>query len=76
MTFGVQWVVKAAVDVDIGANLSAEGGGDDEGVDDQAVKVIYIVDTFRLQVWATIHLFLYTWLIFHNCFLPQLNFRG
>ncbi|XP_037427301.1 translationally-controlled tumor protein homolog [Triticum dicoccoides] len=43
------WVVQGAVDVDIGANPSAEGGGDDEGVDDQAVKVVDIVDTFRLQ---------------------------
>ncbi|KAJ7980279.1 Translationally-controlled tumor protein-like [Quillaja saponaria] len=43
-----KWVVKGSVDVDIGANPSAEGG-DDEGVDDQAVKVVDIVDTFRLQ---------------------------
>lgn len=47
---GSQWVVKGALDVDIGANPSAEGGGEDEGVDDQAVKVVDIVDTFRLQV--------------------------
>ncbi|OWM72466.1 translationally-controlled tumor protein homolog [Punica granatum] len=44
-----KWVVKGAVDVDIGANPSAEGGEEDEGVDDQAVKVVDIVDTFRLQ---------------------------
>lgn len=44
-----QWVIKGAVDVDIGANPSAEGG-EDEGVDDSAVKVVDIVDTFRLQV--------------------------
>ncbi|CAL1413282.1 unnamed protein product [Linum trigynum] len=44
-----KWVIQGAVDVDIGANPSAEGGGDDEGVDDQAVKVVDIVDTFRLQ---------------------------
>ena len=44
-----EWVVQGAIDVDIGANPSAEGGGDDEGVDDQAVKVVDIVDTFRLQ---------------------------
>ncbi|KAL1534779.1 translationally-controlled tumor protein [Salvia divinorum] len=44
-----KWVVNGAVDVDIGANPSAEGGGEDEGVDDQAVKVVDIVDTFRLQ---------------------------
>ncbi|KAG8090291.1 hypothetical protein GUJ93_ZPchr0011g27077 [Zizania palustris] len=44
-----KWVVQGAIDVDIGANPSAEGAGDDEGVDDQAVKVVDIVDTFRLQ---------------------------
>ncbi|XP_058743274.1 translationally-controlled tumor protein homolog [Vicia villosa] len=44
-----KWVVQGAVDVDIGANPSAEGGAEDEGVDDQAVKVVDIVDTFRLQ---------------------------
>lgn len=50
-TVQVQWVVKGAVDVDIGANPSAEGGGEEEGVDDQAVRVVDIVDTFRLQVF-------------------------
>ncbi|KAK9076114.1 hypothetical protein SSX86_004447 [Deinandra increscens subsp. villosa] len=44
-----KWVVQGAVAVDIGANPSAEGGDEDEGVDDQAVKVVDIVDTFRLQ---------------------------
>ncbi|KAK6265377.1 hypothetical protein QUC31_016214 [Theobroma cacao] len=44
-----KWVVKGSVDVDIGANPSAEDGEEDEGVDDQAVKVVDIVDTFRLQ---------------------------
>ncbi|XP_031114397.1 translationally-controlled tumor protein homolog [Ipomoea triloba] len=44
-----KWVVQGAVEVDIGANPSAEGAEDDEGVDDQAVKVVDIVDTFRLQ---------------------------
>ena len=47
-----QWVVQGAVEVDIGANPSAEGCGEDEGVDDQAVKVVDIVDTFRLQVFV------------------------
>ena len=47
----LQWVVQGPVDVDIGANPSAEGG-EDEGVDDTAVKVVDIVDTFRLQVAA------------------------
>ena len=44
-------MVKGALDVDalIGANASAEGGGEDEGVNDEAVKVVDIVDTFRLQ---------------------------
>ena len=52
MALFVQWVVKGALDVDamIGANASAEGGGEDESTDDQAVKVVDIVDTFRLQV--------------------------
>ncbi|KAM7463080.1 hypothetical protein LguiA_031201 [Lonicera macranthoides] len=44
-----KWVVQGAVDVNIGANPSAEGAEDDEGVDDQTVKVVDIVDTFRLQ---------------------------
>ena len=44
-----KWVVQGAVSVDIGANPSAEGADEDEGVDDQAVKVVDIVDTFRLQ---------------------------
>lgn len=44
-----KWVVQGAVDVNIGANPSAEGAADDEAVDDQAVKVVDIVDTFRLQ---------------------------
>ncbi|XP_021772864.1 translationally-controlled tumor protein homolog [Chenopodium quinoa] len=44
-----KWIVKGGVDVDIGANPSAEGAGEDEGVDDQAVKVVDIVEIFRLQ---------------------------
>eukprot|EP00250_Pteridium_aquilinum_P001863 c12070_g1_i1 orf=265-768(+) len=43
-----KWVVKGALDVDIGANPSAEGG-EDEGVNDESVKVVDIIDTFRLQ---------------------------
>lgn len=50
-----QWVVQGAVNVDIGANPSAEGGDEDEGVDDQAVKVVDIVDTFRLQVFELLN---------------------
>ncbi|XP_020277304.1 translationally-controlled tumor protein homolog [Asparagus officinalis] len=44
-----KWVVQGACEVDIGANPSAEGAGEDEGVDDQTVRVVDIVDTFRLQ---------------------------
>ncbi|KAL1211735.1 Translationally-controlled tumor-like protein [Cardamine amara subsp. amara] len=44
-----QDLLTGAVDFDIGANPSAEEGGEDEGVDDQAVKVVDIIDTFRLQ---------------------------
>ncbi|GBG67855.1 hypothetical protein CBR_g976 [Chara braunii] len=43
-----KWIVKGSVDVDIGANPSAEGG-DDEGVEDGAERVVDIVDSFRLQ---------------------------
>ncbi|PKU61058.1 Translationally-controlled tumor protein like [Dendrobium catenatum] len=45
----VKWVVQCAITVDIGANPSADGADEGEGVDDQAVKVIDIVDTFRFQ---------------------------
>ncbi|XP_051152771.1 translationally-controlled tumor protein homolog [Andrographis paniculata] len=48
-----KWVVQGAVEVNIGANPSAEGGEEDEGVDDQAVKVVDIIDTFRLQEQPT-----------------------
>ncbi|CAA3007065.1 translationally-controlled tumor protein homolog [Olea europaea var. sylvestris] len=44
-----KWVVQGAIDVNIGANPSAEGADADEVVDDQVVKVVDIVDTFRLQ---------------------------
>ena len=43
-------MVQGALDIKIGANPSAGGGDEDEGVDDQAVKAVDIVDTFRLQV--------------------------
>ncbi|CAH9050129.1 unnamed protein product [Cuscuta epithymum] len=48
-----KWVVQGAVEVDIGANPSSEGGEEDEGVNDTATKVVDIVDTFRLQEQAT-----------------------
>ncbi|RDA92589.1 hypothetical protein CP533_0941 [Ophiocordyceps camponoti-saundersi (nom. inval.)] len=41
-------ITEEAVNVDTGANASAEGG-DEEGVEDQAVKVNNIVHSFRLQ---------------------------
>ncbi|EXB74770.1 hypothetical protein L484_023512 [Morus notabilis] len=44
-----KWVVQGAIDVNIGANPSAEGADADEAVDDQAARVVDIVDTFRLQ---------------------------
>ena len=47
-------MLQGTIDVDIGAE-------EDEGVDDQAVKVVDIVDTFRLQV----RFFLYN-LIFNH----------
>lgn len=43
--------------MDIGANPSAEGGDEEEGVDDQAVKVVDIVDTFRLQVSVCVYIY-------------------
>jgi hypothetical protein len=51
----VQWVEKGALDVDslIGVNPSIEGG-EDEGADDPATKVVDIVDTFKLQFWVSI----------------------
>ena len=54
-------MVRGAVDVDIGANASAEGG-EDESVDDQAVKVVDIIDTFRLQVGTRHHQNSYYWI--------------
>merc|ERR1712078_517196 len=36
-------------DIDIGANASAEGGDEDEGVDDNKEKVLDIVHNFRHQ---------------------------
>ena len=57
---GLQWVVKGAIDVDIGANPSAEGG-EDEGVDDQAVRIVDIVDIiagatcFRQEAVSCLH---------------------
>jgi len=45
-----QMITEGAVNVDIGANASAEE--EDEGVDDQAVKVNNIIHSFRLSATA------------------------
>ncbi|PKU66477.1 Translationally-controlled tumor protein like [Dendrobium catenatum] len=44
-----KWVVQGAITVDIGSNPSADGADEGEVVDDQAIKVVDIVDTFHLQ---------------------------
>mmetsp|Transcript_46206 Transcript_46206/g.122495 ORF Transcript_46206/g.122495 Transcript_46206/m.122495 type:complete len:159 (-) Transcript_46206:33-509(-) len=41
-------VVKDAVNVNFGGNPAAEGG-EDEGVEDKAEKVVDVIDAFRLQ---------------------------
>ena len=47
-----QWQEKGDVDVDIGANPSAEGG-DDDAVDSNTQKVVDLIDAFRLNVGPT-----------------------
>ncbi len=42
-----RWVVKGAAEVDIGRGSEFGGADADEAVDDQAEKVIDIVDAFR-----------------------------
>ena len=69
-------IVLGAVEVDTGANPSAQGG-EDEGVDDHAVKVVDIVDTFHLHVGPIFYSFdlccpscsvcLISMLIAHSC---------
>lgn len=44
----LQWVTVGDVDVDIGANPSAEE--EEEGVDSTSRKVVDVVDAFRLNV--------------------------
>ena len=44
----LQWTSVGSVNVDIGANPSAEEA--EEGVDDSARKVVDIIDSFRLVV--------------------------
>ncbi len=41
------WVSKGEVEIDTGANPSAEGG-DEEGVDSSVAKVVDIIDAFEL----------------------------
>jgi hypothetical protein len=50
----LQWVIQGTVDINTGANPSAEGG-DDEAVDDQVVKVVDIDDTFGLEVAPSLY---------------------
>ena len=58
----LQWVVVGPVDVNTGGNASAgggEGGDDDvvdEGVNDEAKRVVDVIDTFRLQVGSSLFL--------------------
>lgn len=47
-TFSLQWVEVGDVDVDTGANASAEEA--EEGVDSSSRKVVDIQDSFRLSV--------------------------
>ncbi|KAH0433775.1 hypothetical protein IEQ34_026958 [Dendrobium chrysotoxum] len=49
LSFIRKWAVQGAITVDISENPSADGADEGEGVDDQAIKVFNIVDTFCLQ---------------------------
>lgn len=44
-----KWQVRGEVDVDIGANPSAEGGDDDGGGGSTETKVVDLIDAFRLN---------------------------
>ncbi|XP_078439688.1 translationally-controlled tumor protein homolog [Wolffia australiana] len=44
-----KWVTKSPIEVDIAANPSAKGSDEEETVEDKAVKVVDIVDSFLLQ---------------------------
>ena len=46
----LQWQEKGDVDVDIGANPSAEGGDEDAGGGSTSQKVVDLIDAFRLNV--------------------------
>jgi len=46
----LQWQVRGDVDVDIGANPSAEGGDEDDGGGSTEQKVVDLIDAFRLNV--------------------------
>jgi hypothetical protein len=52
----LQWQVRGEVDVDIGANPSAEGGDDDGGGGSTETKVVDLIDAFRLNVSRSQHL--------------------
>lgn len=44
-----KWVTVGDVEVDTGANASAEGADEDEGVDSSSKRVVDIIDANRLQ---------------------------
>ena len=51
LEFETKQVVRDLVgNIDIGANASAEAGGDDEGVDDGKITVNNLVDAHRIVV--------------------------
>ena len=52
LLYDLQWQEKGDVDVDIGANPSAEGG-DEEGVESNTQKVVDLIDAFRLNVGSS-----------------------
>ena len=53
VTSGLQWQLVTEVDVDIGANPSAEGGDEEEGGGGgDGRRVVDLVDSFRLTVSA------------------------
>lgn len=50
--YGRNEKIKTGIDERlIGGNASAEGAGDDEGVDDATISGIDIVNNFKLQTW-------------------------
>jgi hypothetical protein len=50
LEFETKQITKTIGNIDIGANASAEGGGEDEGVDDGAQTVNNLVDACKIVV--------------------------